>query len=704
MDPVNPLDVITGASGTGITPNSGSVTTTSANDLLVAGSYVGAHVTAAGAGFTQRLLTAPSYCLLEDRIVSSTGTYGSTATQDYSSWWIQTLIAFRAAPTDTVPPSQPASFAAVSASATQINLSWAPSTDNVAVTTYALERCTGVGCSTFSPLSSPAITSFSDTGLSPSTSYSYRVRAKDAAGNASAFSAVATAVTQAGTDTQAPTAPSGLSASTASSSQINLVWTGATDNVGIANYLVERCKDVGCSNFAQVGTTATTTYSDAGLQAAATYSYRIRAKDAANNVGPYSNSASATTSAGAIAYVQGAYSVPDYEPSVSTTYLAAQTASNLNVVIVGWYDATSTVVSVTDTKGNVYVSAGTPVKRAGVATQAIYYAKNIVGAAAGTNAVTVTFSGSVHYPDIRIAEYAGIDPVSPLDGYAGASGSSSQPISAYVTTTNANDLLIGGSYVSGHVTAAGTGFNQRLLTDPSFCLLEDTIVNAVGSYVSTAAQNRADWWIQSTVAFKAASVDIQAPTMPSNVTASATSSSQIIVTWSAATDNVGVVGYLVERCSASCGSFSQVGAPIGTSLVDSNLAAATSYTYRISAKDAANNTSPYSAQASAMTFSVADTQPPTQPTTLTVTPGTTQMSLSWTPATDNVGVVGYVIERCRGSGCTDFQVIKTTASTSYLDTGLLAGVVYSYRVRAVDGAGNEGTYSGNGAGVMASCD
>jgi chitodextrinase len=80
-----------------------------------------------------------------------------------------------------------------------------------------------------------------------------------------------------------------------SRSQINLLWTAATDNVGVTGYLVERCQGVACSAFAQIATATGTTYNDTGLAPNTSYSYRVRATDAAGNLGPYSNVASATT-------------------------------------------------------------------------------------------------------------------------------------------------------------------------------------------------------------------------------------------------------------------------------------------------------------------------------------------------------------------------------------------------------------------------
>src|SRR5438876_10147772 len=76
--------------------------------------------------------------------------------------------------------------------------------------------------------------------------------------------------------------------------------------------------------------------------------------------------------------------------SVVVPYVGPQTAGNLNVVVVGWSDSTAHVQSITDTNGNTYTLAVGPTVETGVATQSIYYAKNIQAATA--NAVTVTFN------------------------------------------------------------------------------------------------------------------------------------------------------------------------------------------------------------------------------------------------------------------------------------------------------------------------
>jgi hypothetical protein len=338
-------------------------------------------------------------------------------------------------------------------------------------------------------------------GLLGSTGYSYRVRAMDTSSNPGPYSSVASATT-------APPvigAPSHLTAKAVNSVQITLVWAAATEAGGtISKYLIERCQGAGCTNFAQLTSVTGISYKNTGLLPTTTYTYRVRATDAANNLGPYSTLASATTSAiPTIVFVQGHYATPQAAQAIVTvTFTAWQHGGDLNVVVVGWNNSTATVKSVTDTKGNVYKLAVGPTVQSGVATQAIYYAKNIAFATAGANTVTVNFNGSAAYPDIRILEYSGIDIISPLDVTAAASGNSASSSSGAVTTRVANELIIGANLVQTHTTAAGSGFIQRMITVPHGDIVEDRTVTAIGSYAAAAPISPSAQWIMQLVTFK----------------------------------------------------------------------------------------------------------------------------------------------------------------------------------------------------------
>jgi len=109
-----------------------------------------------------------------------------------ASWWsIREVNVYGSSSADTTAPSTPANLTATAASSTVINLSWSASTDNVGVTGYEIYRSGSL-------IGTSATTTYSNTGLTASTAYSYTVKAKDAAGNLSAASNTATATTQSG--------------------------------------------------------------------------------------------------------------------------------------------------------------------------------------------------------------------------------------------------------------------------------------------------------------------------------------------------------------------------------------------------------------------------------------------------------------------------------------------------------------------------
>ena len=180
-----------------------------------------------------------------------------------------------------------------------------------------------------------------------------------------------------------------------------------------------------------------------------------------------------------------------------------QTAGDLNVVIVGWADATTTVSSVTDTEGNTYAAALPPTVGTGV-SQVIYYAKNIAGDSTTPNQITVTFSQVPLNPDIRILEYRGLDIAAPLDvaAVAGAPGFGSLADSGACTTTTPVELIVAGFTVGTHITDPGTGFTIVDLTQPNGDSAQHQITAAAGSCESTAPLSSDSGWVAQSVAFK----------------------------------------------------------------------------------------------------------------------------------------------------------------------------------------------------------
>ena len=181
--------------------------------------------------------------------------------------------------------------------------------------------------------------------------------------------------------------------------------------------------------------------------------------------------------------------------SVNVTYTSAETAGNLNVVVVGWNDISSSVTSVVDDNGNVYLLAGTS---AGIAeSQAIYYAPNIAVATINPPTVTVTFNQAANAPDVRILEYSGLSATNPLDNWAGDSGHSVLADSGGVVTSG-SDLILAAGTTSTHFTAAGAGFTLRTITSPFHDIVEDSnAAQPAGTYHGTAPMTNGNWVMQA---------------------------------------------------------------------------------------------------------------------------------------------------------------------------------------------------------------
>jgi len=185
---------------------------------------------------------------------------------------------------DTTPPSAPGNLTATSGGPTDIDLNWTASTDNVGVAGYRIYRDGGG-----TPIATVTDTTYSDAGLGPNTTHSYSVVAFDAAGNTSGASNTATARTPA--DTTPPSAPTNLTASALSATEVALDWTASTDDGVVAGYRVFR-------DGVQIGTSTGSSFTDTALQASTTYSYFVVAYDEANNVSAPSNTAGVTTTSG----------------------------------------------------------------------------------------------------------------------------------------------------------------------------------------------------------------------------------------------------------------------------------------------------------------------------------------------------------------------------------------------------------------------
>ncbi len=214
-----------------------------------------------------------------------------------------------------------------------------------------------------------------------------------------------------------PTAPTKLAATPASTSSVGLTWAAATDDVGVTGYRVTR-------NGTQVGTTAGTTWTDAGLAPSTSYTYSVSAVDAAGNVSAASAPATATTPAG-----QPTPPPPPGPPPAGAGFVSAATATgsgtSLAVPSPAGLQAGDVLVAAVSVRGAPAITApaGWTLVRMDVygttMRQALY-----VRALTGADGSSTWKLNSAKDTVIQVVAYRGVDTQSPVIGSAGTTSAS----------------------------------------------------------------------------------------------------------------------------------------------------------------------------------------------------------------------------------------------------------------------------------------
>ena len=526
LNKVNPVDVTAGAVGSAAAMSSGAVTTTNASDLLFAAGASSNAVTAAGSGFTTR--STASANRTEDRLVSATGSYAGTATQNGSAWVMQ-LVAFRAdSGTSDVTPPTVGITAPTGGSVSGSVAVTANAADNVAVASvqFLLDGNALGAADTTSPYSVSW-----DTTLTANGQHTLTARATDTSGNATTSAPVTVTVANAG-DVTPPTV--GITAPTGGSVSGSVAVTAnAADNVAVAS--VQFLLDGNALGAADTTSPYSVSW-DTTLAANGQHTLTARATDTSGNAttsAPVTVTVANTVTSGP-AFVQ----VKANEVASGTTdtlaFTNANTAGNLIAAYVIWNNVGT--VSLADTRNNAYVAATARMTWGSSWSAQVFYAKNIAG---GSNTVTATFGTALSaFGIVYLHEYSGLNKVNPVDVTAGAVGSAAAMSSGAVTTTNPSDLLFAAGASSNTVTAAGSGFTTR--STASANRTEDRLVSATGSYAGTATQNGSAWVMQL-VAFRADSgtSDVTPPTVGITAPTGGSVSGSVAVTANAA-DNVAV--------------------------------------------------------------------------------------------------------------------------------------------------------------------
>ncbi|MBA3482733.1 MAG: fibronectin type III domain-containing protein, partial [Pirellulales bacterium] len=576
-------------------------------------------------------------------------------------------------------PNAPSDLAATAATR-EVSLTWQDNATNE--TGFVIERKIGAGSYSTLTTVGADVTSYTNTGLSDGTTYTYRVLAQNAAGS-SGYSNEASATTP--TAPAIPATPTGLSA-TASTGQVSLAWTdNATNETG---YSVER-RTGAAGTWAEIATpaaNATSYVNNTSITAGATYYYRVRANNS-GTYSAYSNEAFATTPVAAgVADLSGFTGVGN--TSAPNNYTASTTTAG-GTIDARRFGAGEAAAYLADTSLSVGVLAAT--------TSGGFGARGTLSFDASTN------DSSLADPVFYLGFFDKDNPASGAFGFSLADSSTTafrfRATAGTTQTTGSGVVVAQGTYAFDlDVNNADSGAGKvrfRLVNSAAVTALDVNVTIPAG----LALQSDSFGLLQplapsdSDVTFGLTLSNINytgetltgaqtAPTAPSNLAATA-GDNQVSLSW---TDNSNNEENFIVESKIGAGSYSTlVTLAAGViSYVNTGLTAGTTYTYRVKAQNGAGSSS-FSNEASAVPTAAATA--PTAPSGLAATPSTGQVSLSWTDNSNNE--TNFAVERRLGTSGTFVQIAAPAANAnSYVDTGLAANTTYQYRVRAQNGGLN----------------
>jgi pectate lyase len=539
---------------------------------------------------------------------------------------------------DTTPPTTPSNLAAV-AGVMSVGLTWNASTDAVGVTEYRVERCAGLGCTTFTQIGTTSGLTYTDTEVMSGTTYEYRVRARDAAGNLSVYSVSASAAT---TDTTIPT----VSITSPGADAVVIgnvsVAASASDNTGVAG--VQFMLDGVAFGSEDV-----------------TSPYEIVWDTTESLNGAHALSAVARDVAGNRATTTLSVTVAN---TLSTTF----TLGNEVVVATGPLNVRATpngTLLGTQETGMRGTVVGGPVVAGATTWWHVNYATGVDGWSAEQYLVA-------YVPPVPTATLT----VSPVSIDSGQSATLS-----WTSTETA--------------ACMGTGFATQgmrsgdVVVTPATSTVYTLTCTGLGGTTTAAAT------LVVTVP-----VDATPPTV-TNVTLSNLTQYGFTVSWDTDEESTSHVEYGTSitygQTTLLDTTLVQTHAQTVTGLQPGR-----TYHYRVVSRDAAGNDA-NSSDYSITTPLNPDTTAPATPGNLSASAATTtQVSIAWNSSVDPVvvdqitsGVRTYHLYGCEGTTCTPTTEIYQGSSVSYLHTALRAGTTYRYRVVAEDNAGNLSVTSTN---------
>jgi len=467
-------------------------------------------------------------------------------------------------------------------------------------------------------------------------------------------------------DTITPSIPTNLAGS-AVTTTANLSWTASTDNIGVAGYNIIR-------NGIWLANSEPTTYTDAGLATSTTYNYQVQAFDLAGN----------TSLSSATLAVSTQYTIPPTAPTnvvgtpysavgITLTWTASQDPKGLSSyqIFRGTSPASllqvGTVGGTTTSYKDHALTASTTYYYSLTATEASYVSTMSAIASATTLALPSTPTNLVATPvsgqqiNLTWTASTGGLPISSYHVFMGTSPSALSQIAVTSTTSYTNRSL-----------SAGTTYYYEVQADDS------------GGNLSPMSA-------------EASATTLPSPNTPTSLAATATSATQISLTW---TETVPPKGLAIASYQVSCGlapgSLSKVATVLNPPYTYSGLTTGTTHYCAVLAADTAGDLSAMSAPVSAITDAL-----PAAPTSVTATANSsTKVTVTWT---ENVPATGLPIRSYgiyRGSLPSNMSLVATRTTASYTDTTVSPLATYYYAIQATDTSSEVSPMSANAEVVV----
>ncbi|MBI2927274.1 MAG: fibronectin type III domain-containing protein [Verrucomicrobia bacterium] len=532
--------------------------------------------------------------------------------------------------TPQAPPTPPENLLATPVSMSQIELSWTDASENESGFRIG-SSADGVSFYQIAQVES-GVTAYLIGGLSPLTTYEFRLSAFN---NGGASGAVQTAAT-----TQAPAAPSGLSA-TPGNGFVTLAWAASLDP-GL--YTVKRALSSGGPYAVIAAGLTTTSLSDAAVVKGTGYFYVV----------------AVVVNATESTHSNEAFALPPAPPESPLDLLA--TASTSTSIELAWVDAASTEAGYRVLRSLDGLSFeqlaelpanSTAYPDGGLTPDTSYYYRVVGFNAFGDSAPAELTASTLPLP-----------PPAPT-------GLSATPVDAQVVLAW-NPAPGAASYLVRRAEASGGPYAVIAADIPSASFTDTTVDNGTTYFYVVSALNAGG---ESPLSTEASATPQPPPAAPENLTVSVVSTTELNLSWNDAA--TGETGYRVFR-SLDGVSFDQIaGLPAdSTGYLDNGLAPGTTYWYRVTAFNAFGDSA--TAQASGTTLAL-----PAPPSGLSATAvSATGIDLFWID--NSIDEIGLKVERQTDGGAFSLVATVPPNTPGFSDTGLTPSTAYTYRVRATN--------------------